>query len=85
MISTQVSQHEFDQVFYHNVGKLSEQVFDMKYVCVSVCLFCVTFSSSAEKRMASFITIEKDRSLPYTSANILMKLLKLLQERGFLH
>jgi len=81
VISTQVTQYAFDQVFYRNVCTLSEQVFDMKYACASVlhvCLFCVTFGSSAEKRMASFITIEKDRSLPYTSANILMKLLKFM-------
>jgi hypothetical protein len=45
-------------------------------VLLHVCLFCVTFSSSADKRMASFITIEKDRSLPHiSSARIVMKLL----------
>ena len=81
MIPTQVSQHTFDQVFYHDVCTLSEQVFDMKYVCASVrhvCLFCVMFSSSGEKRMASIIMTEKNRSLPYTSASILMKLLNFM-------
>ena len=33
----------FDQVFYYNVCTLSEQVFDMKYVCASFLHVCFVY------------------------------------------